>query len=103
MTSDDLQDQISRLHAQNLNADIRALAQGMGEIKQSLAASDEWRKNVSERVVENNANLAKLTKDVAEIKDLASRYKGGLYAVMGLGAAITGVTLFWEKISKVFH
>ena len=96
-------EQLAHLQRIDIENQLRDVSKELGTISVSLARQEEWRISVGERIVTNAAKMDALTKDVAEIKDLASRYKGGLYAVLGLGAVLSGIGMFWDKLISKFH
>ncbi len=94
-----LSEQLTQLHRNGIESQLREVSKSIGHVTVSLARQEEWRESVTERLLK----LDTLSKDVSEIKDLANRYKGGLYAVLGLGAALSGISFFWDKIISKLH
>lgn len=74
-----LEQSLRRLEAANIDNSIKALASRMGSM---------------------GAQLDTLQKEVSEIKEYADRWKGGFYAITGLGAFLGGVIAIWDKIPK---
>lgn len=98
-----LTEQIAHFQRNDIEGQLRDVAKELSAVTVSMARQEEWRLAVSASMIANAVTISTLAKDVSEIKDLASRYKGGLYVVLGLSGFCTGLFVLWDKIVAKFH
>lgn len=84
-----LSDLLSHLQRNEIQEDIKKLLV-------ASAVQEEWRNTVT-------ADIKGLKSDMSEVKDLASRYKGGIFLILGLTGAAAAIFALWDHIIKAFH
>lgn len=110
---EDIADAIDRLKANDTNAQIRILADRIGQIASDTAVHRERDAAMSDKFDKMEHNFEKfeakfddLSAEVSAIKSkvdsIDNKWKGGVGVIMVAGAALGGVVAFWDKIiSKV--
>lgn len=72
---------------------IEVLAERIGELTTELALC-------SQKVTDVDTRVGEMQTEITEIKQYADRWKGGFYAIAGLGAALGAIAAMWDKIPK---
>lgn len=99
-----LTEQLAQLHRNSIDDHITAVARDVATIAAGIAVQNERGLNMAERVTKIEEALAGIGKEVAEVKDITNRYKGGIAVILGASAFLIAVFTLWDKIvAKLTH
>ena len=111
--NDDIADALGRLTANDTNAQIRILADRIGQVASDTAVHRERDAAMADKFDKMESNFEKMeTKfdqldkkiDVIEkqVASIDNKWKGGFATILFLGTVLGGVAAFWDKISNWF-
>jgi septal ring factor EnvC (AmiA/AmiB activator) len=94
----DIAEALKKLQAKEAADQLALLAKRIADIAEQMAT-------LLERDAQKTATIAKLQKEVedmhgevSDIKQYADRWRGGFYAIAGLGAAIGATVACWDRV-----
>lgn len=82
-----------RSHREDTARPIELLAERISALTTELALC-------SQKVTDVDTRVGAMQTEITEIKRYADRWKGGFYAIAGLGAALGTAIAMWDKIPK---
>lgn len=92
-----------------LSTDLKYVAQTLGNLDRKLDAllpRREWMEMNERReteIADLKAEIKALKSDVATIKEMATRWKGGFIVLAALGAIIGWISAIWDKVTRLWH
>lgn len=94
--SANLTTQLAALQRKEMAEAILKMSEEVTHISNTLARQDE-------RLLATGVVIAAMGKDLAEVKALVNRYKGGIAVILGISGVLVSVVALWDTIVKRFH
>src|SRR3984893_5017106 len=93
-----LQDALKKFEASETGRQIEILAKRVGDMAEQMAVHGERDAQLSKDIAALKTEWEVMHAEVTEIKDYANKWRGGFYAIAGLGAGIGTIAAFWDRV-----
>jgi hypothetical protein len=97
-----LEDALKKFEASETGRQIEILAKRVGDMAEQMAVHGERDAQLSKDIAALKTELEVMHAEVTEIKDYANKWRGGFYAIAGLGAGIETIAAFWDRVRLIW-
>lgn len=87
----------------NLSRQIELVDERLREMSKDLVALATKHDLLEKKLDGLEREFHEMHKEVSEIHDYANKWRGGFYALTGLGALIGAVAAFWDRVRLLWH